>query len=366
MGNINITKMFYNYFFKPKDIIIKTINVKKINKIIDTNCISVFIDIDYDNDYIINNIKSIDDINVYYLSILCNNNKQHNLSFYQDGILNIQQNIYFFTLIIKLLTYVKELDNNKQYIFTHNYITFNNNKINFNIELFCKHIIYNKNIIFSIEIHQIGFYLHNLLKNMYNDSYNIINLDKLDNISMININYIVNNLIINIYNIILYNYLNFYYINYYREVKLEYININNNKFEIECNRIIQLNNIKCNVCDNISYFNYSYNILPNFCIDHKTNNMKFLNLDLININHFITDLPLLNQSKFLNDKLIQKINLSDINDSNLCIICSTNYKNIITFPCMHLLICDICENNSRSKSCIVCNTKKTNIFKLYL
>jgi len=370
MGNIIIyMKNKYNYLFdffnkKELDIIIKTTIYKNYNK-------SFYYNINENSvepRCIINSLTNIYDINIYHLSILYDLIKQNNIDFYyHTDELNMQQNIYLYTIIINILQYVKKLNNYQKTIFFYNYIKISDDNIYINIENLCKHIIFNKNIIFSIEIYQFSIILYNILKNKFNDNYHIIKiLDHFKTNNHYDFNLIIDNLIINLYNNIFYNYLVIYYTNYYTNVKFDYIDIENNIYQLECNKILYINNIKCNLCNNISYFNYTYNKLPNFCLNHKNNDMDFKNLNIINDNDLIKNMPLIKQVKLLENKKLNIVNLKDINDSNLCITCSSNYKNIINFPCGHIYSCSVCYLKTKHYICYMCNDNINNIFKVYL
>jgi hypothetical protein len=290
MGNI-ITFMknkyfdLFNYLKKNQNnnIIIKTS--------IYNNIINTCLDLNDIND--IHLLNDFNNMNIHHLSILYDLIKKYNLNFYYDNEeLNIQQNIYIFTILINILEYVKKLNNYQKTIFFFNYIHVDDNNININIENLCKHIISDIPNRFSIEIYQFSIVLYNILKDKFNDNSSKIKLLDFFYVNrQINFDVVIDNLIINLYNIIFYNYLIIYFTNYYKNVNLDYITAQKNVFQLECCKILYINNIKCNLCNNNSYFNYKSDELPKFCIIHKNNDMVFKNLNIINDNEFIINIP---------------------------------------------------------------------------
>lgn len=52
--------------------------------------------------------------------------------------------------------------------------------------------------------------------------------------------------------------------------------------------------------------------------------------------------------------LVPTYGIWDQHDSTLCIICMYNFKDIIYFPCRHIVVCRIC--NLRIVKCPICRT----------
>ncbi|EEB19193.1 zinc finger protein, putative [Pediculus humanus corporis] len=57
------------------------------------------------------------------------------------------------------------------------------------------------------------------------------------------------------------------------------------------------------------------------------------------------------------------------NDDALCIVCQSNAKNVVIFPCKHLCLCLDCSltiMNTQRKNCPICRRHIDNTIEVYL
>jgi len=83
--------------------------------------------------------------------------------------------------------------------------------------------------------------------------------------------------------------------------------------------------------------------------------------------------------KFLYEKMIKfleknkvkvtiDIDLSNISDSGKCIVCLTETRNILIYPCKHLSMCEKCHLDSYNKQsiCVICRSHVVSFTKIYM
>lgn len=164
------------------------------------------------------------------------------------------------------------------------------------------------------------------------------------------------------------------YFQYYTFL-FSYLFVDNNT--IIDNLMLKLNDSKLELLSKSKFFGSFKLILNNNKIEllsletiglDKDSLIKILKTDLIKSVLFITCLTyLLTKLLKINYKKPQKYSKSN-NDSLNCIFCYQNIKNIVFYPCRHLLVCDICRDslpNRLTVACPICRNKIKNMKKVY-
>ena len=58
-------------------------------------------------------------------------------------------------------------------------------------------------------------------------------------------------------------------------------------------------------------------------------------------------------------KGLNKLQIHDVSQDKLCIICYSNCRNLIIFDCMHLIMCQDCFEEGEMKECPICKKAVT-------
>ena len=53
----------------------------------------------------------------------------------------------------------------------------------------------------------------------------------------------------------------------------------------------------------------------------------------------------------------KRVGLEKPRNTNECVVCLTNYPNILFFPCLHWCVCEECEETQPFRTCPYCRSE---------